>query len=93
MKVGSKLQAFDGGAHLFVQGKFWPIGVASLEETCAVLFVPDTLSAQLRERAALKVGNFPSFSGEIRKIHEDQIEIQFLGPLHSSVISGLGFGE
>lgn len=85
--------AFDGGAHLYIQGKFWPIGLISLEETCAVLLVPNILEVQIYERVALKIGKFPSFIGEIRNVRSDHINIQFLGPIHSSIISELGFGE
>ncbi|MEP2734746.1 MAG: hypothetical protein ABJP34_00490 [Erythrobacter sp.] len=81
------------GAAIFAQGQFWSAGIVTIDEFHSCLTIPVELDLGLRERLALKLGNFPSFPAEVLSVREGRVRLQFVGPVHPEVIERIVLGE
>lgn len=81
------------GVAIFSQGQFWSAGIISIDEFHSCLSIPDELELGLRERVAIKFGNFPSFPAEVLSVGGGRVRLQFVGPVHPEVIEGIALGD
>lgn len=84
---------FDAQAHVYTQGKFWPVELEALDPFHARLHIDADVELRDYDRIGLKFGTLPSFPALVSAIKGTVVELQFLGPVHPAVIEAVEHGD